>query len=65
MISRRMLAALFKGFPGVVQLRRRGALVRTWLEMEDLLINWKDILLQPEVQFTKERFPRGIVGEFE
>lgn len=65
MISRRMLAALFKGFPGVVQLRRRGALVRTWQEMEDLLINWKDILLQPEVQFTKERFPRGIVGEFE
>lgn len=37
MIARRTLAALFKGFPGAAELRRRGALVRTWGEMEELL----------------------------
>lgn len=64
MISRRMLAALFKGLPGATQIRRRGALVRTWKEMEELLINWKDISLTTELEFTKDKFPHGIIGEF-
>ena len=64
MIARRMLAALFKGFPGAAQLRRRGALVRTWADMEELLINWRDIPYLPEVEFKPEDFPRGVIGEF-
>ena len=64
MIARRMLAALFKGFPGASQLRRRGALVRTWQEMEDLLVNWEKVQLMPEVEFSKENFPHGVIGEF-
>lgn len=64
MIARRMLAALFKGFPGAAQLRRRGALVRTWQEMENLLLNWEDIPMMPEVEFSKEKFPHGVIGEF-
>ena len=63
MIARRMLAALFKGFPGAAQLRRRGAMARTWQEMEELLINWKDVPSMPELELTKENFPRGVIGE--
>ena len=64
MVARRMLAALFKGFPGAAQLRRRGAMVRTWADMEELLINWRDIPSLPEVEFRPEDFPRGVIGEF-
>ena len=62
MISRRMLAALFKGFSGAVQLRRHGALARTWQEMEDLLAGWQDNKNLPEIEHTKENFPRGVIG---
>ena len=65
MTARRMLAALFKGFSGAAQLRRRGALVRTWPEMEELLRNWKDIPVMPEIEFKAENFPHGIIGEFD
>lgn len=63
MIARRMLAALFKGFPGAAQLRRRGALARSWQEMEDLLLNWREIPDMPQIDFSKEKFPHGIIGE--
>ena len=43
MISRRMLAALFKGQHGSAKLRQRGALARTWNDMEYLLEHWKEI----------------------
>lgn len=36
-IARRMLGALFKGFAGASQLRRAGAMVKSWPEMELLL----------------------------
>ena len=62
MISRRMLSALFKGFSGAAQLRRRGALARTWQEMEDLLIRWQEVRDMPEIEITAENFPRGIIG---
>ena len=62
MISRRMLSALFKGFSGAAQLRRRGALARTWQEMEDLLIRWQEVRSMPEIEITAEIFPRGIIG---
>ena len=62
MISRRMLSALFKGFSGAAQLRRRGALARTWQEMEDLLIRWQEVRSMPEIEITAENFPRGIIG---
>lgn len=65
MIARRMLAALFKGFPGAAQLRRRGALVKSWQEMEDLLQNWEEIPLMPEIEFSREKFPHGVLGEFQ
>lgn len=42
-IARRMLGALFKGFPGASQLRRAGAMSKNWREMEALLRNWKSI----------------------
>lgn len=64
MIARRMLAALFKGFPGAVQLRRRGAMARTWEDMEELLLNWKEISLIPDTGYRKEDFPHGVAGEF-
>lgn len=64
MIARRMLGALFKGFPGAVQLRRRGALARTWQDMEELLINWRDIPSMPYIEFRKEDFPKGVIGGF-
>ena len=64
MIARRMLAALFKGFPGASQLRRRGALARSWQEMEELISNLENIPQMPEVEFSKEKFPRGVIGEF-
>jgi tRNA-dihydrouridine synthase B len=62
MISRRMLAALFKGFPGAAQLRRHGALARTWQDMESLLENWRDGKDLPEIEFTKDKFPWGVIG---
>ncbi|NLD05841.1 MAG: tRNA-dihydrouridine synthase [Synergistaceae bacterium] len=62
MISRRMLAALFKGFSGAAQLRRRGAIVRSWQEMEDLLLRWQEVRNLPDIEFTQENFPRGIIG---
>ena len=65
MIIRRMLASLFSGFRGAAQLRRRGAMARTWCEMDELLVNWQDIQLMPEVEFSKENFPHGVIGEFQ
>ncbi|MDD4159822.1 MAG: tRNA-dihydrouridine synthase, partial [Synergistaceae bacterium] len=62
MISRRMLAALFKGFSGAAQLRRRGALARTWQEMEDLLSGWQEVRYMSDLEVTKEKFPRGVIG---
>ena len=37
MIAKRMLGALFKGFAGAPKLRREGAMVRKWEDMEKLL----------------------------
>lgn len=62
MIARRMLAALFKGFPGASQLRRRGALARTWQEMEGILLNWETITAE-ELAFQKGNFPHGVIEE--
>lgn len=62
MISRRMLAALFKGFSGAAQMRRRGALAKTWQEMEDLLVRWQEVRDLPELDLTPENFPRGVIG---
>lgn len=62
MISRRMLAALFKGFSGAAQLRKQGALVRSWQEMEDLLLKWREVKNLPDAEFTEENFPRGVIG---
>ncbi len=42
-IARRMLGALFKGFAGASQLRRAGAMPKSWPEMEELLRNWRKI----------------------
>lgn len=64
MIARRMLAALFKGFPGAVQLRRTGAGARTFAEMEDLLLNWEKISSEPALAYNKDDFPHGVAGEF-
>lgn len=64
MISRRMLASLFKGFQGATQIRRRGALARTWSEMEELLLNWEELSSGPKLEFTKDQFPHGVIGEF-
>lgn len=36
-IARRMLGALFKGFAGAAQLRRAGAMTKSWQEFEKLL----------------------------
>lgn len=44
-IARRMLGALFKGFAGASQLRRAGAMTKSWPEMEYLLRNWR----KPEI----------------
>lgn len=62
MISRRMLAALFKGSPGSAQLRRHGALARTWTEMEELIIFWQEGKSFPETECSDEIFPRGVIG---
>ncbi|NLX85258.1 MAG: tRNA-dihydrouridine synthase [Synergistaceae bacterium] len=62
MISRRMLGALFKGFAGAVQLRRRGAITKTWQEMEELLLDWKNVQHMQPLDFTKEKFPNGVIG---
>ena len=64
MRARRMLAALFKGFPGAAQLRRRGALARSWQDMEDLLVNWRDVPEMPPIDFSEENFPHGVIGEY-
>lgn len=47
-IARRMMASLFKGFPGAAKLRRNGAMLKTWHEMEELIINSKGLLNDPE-----------------
>jgi tRNA-dihydrouridine synthase B len=62
MISRRMLGALFKGFAGAVQLRRRGAVAKTWQEMEELLMDWKNVRPMKASELTKENFPNGVIG---
>lgn len=64
MITRRMLAALFKGFHGATQIRRRGALARTWQDMEYILLNWEEVSSWPKLDFSKEQFPNGVIGEF-
>jgi tRNA-dihydrouridine synthase B len=62
MISRRMLGALFKGFAGAVQLRRRGAVAKTWQEMEELLMDWRNVRPMKASELTKENFPNGVIG---
>ncbi len=62
MISRRMLAALFKGFAGAARLRRRGAVARTWQEMEDLLMDWKNVQDLPGLELSRDKFPNGVIG---
>ena len=62
MISRRMLGALFKGFAGAVQLRRRGAVAKTWQEMEELLLDWRNVRPMKASELTKENFPNGVIG---
>jgi tRNA-dihydrouridine synthase B len=42
MISRRILAALFKGQHGAARLRQHGALARTWDDMEAMLEHWQE-----------------------
>lgn len=46
-IARRMLGALFKGFPGASQLRRAGAMSKSWREMEALLGGWEPMKETP------------------
>lgn len=41
-MTRRMLSALFKEFSGAAALRRYGSGIRTWREMESLLLDWKN-----------------------
>lgn len=62
-MARRMLASLFKGFPGAARLRRRGALARAWRDMEYILLNWADVLEEPETAYEKEKYPRGVIGD--
>ncbi|MEG1823770.1 MAG: tRNA-dihydrouridine synthase family protein [Cloacibacillus sp.] len=45
-IARRMLGALFKGFPGAAQLRREGAMTKSWGELAPLLRNWRPTELE-------------------
>lgn len=40
-LARRMLAGLFKGFPGAAALRQEFARLRTWAEMRDALLYFK------------------------
>ncbi|MEG1501843.1 MAG: tRNA-dihydrouridine synthase family protein [Synergistaceae bacterium] len=56
-ISRRMMAALFKGFPGASQFRRKGAMLRSWEEMELLIENRKEILTESYTEYKKEEDP--------
>lgn len=62
-MTRRMLASLFKGFPGASQLRRRGALARTWEDMEYILLNWAEVLEETEMCYDREKYPRGVIEE--
>lgn len=63
-MARRTLASLFKGFPGASHLRRRGALARTWLDMECILINWETVIAEDaEQNYDKEKFPRGVIED--
>lgn len=64
MISRRMLAALFKGYPGASVLRRHGALARTWSEMEEILFCRQRIMEKAVPDLTKENFPRGVIDQY-
>lgn len=57
MIARRMLAALFKGFPGALQLRRRGAQVKEWQDMEHILLHWETILEEAAKTCEDEEYP--------
>lgn len=61
-MARRMLASLFKGFPGAAKLRRRGALARTWRDMEYILLNHAEVLEEAETDYEKEKYPRGVIG---
>ncbi|MCF0247757.1 MAG: tRNA-dihydrouridine synthase [Synergistes sp.] len=45
-IARRMLSALFKGFPGASQLRRTAATVKSWPEMDELLKNSGSVMMR-------------------
>lgn len=60
-MARRMLASLFKGFPGASALRRRGAVARTWGDMEYLLLNRAEVLDEPETFHDKAKYPRGVI----
>jgi len=60
-IARRMLAALFKGLPGASQLRRSGALARTWPDMEYILLNWR-IVIEDGARLNNEKYPHGVIG---
>lgn len=60
MIARRMLAALFKGFPGASQLRRAGALARSWRDMEGILLGWRTVV-EAEKLSQIENYPRGVI----
>jgi len=54
-IARRMLSAIFHGFPGAAELRRLGATAKTWQDMEDILIKKrKDIFVKKNVQQYSE-----------
>lgn len=44
MMVRRMLAALFKGFPYASFMRRRGAQARSWWDMEYILLHWESVI---------------------
>lgn len=61
MIARRMLAALFKGFPGASSLRRRGALARKWPEMEYILRNWEAVIREAANAGESEEYPHGVI----
>ena len=63
-IARRMLGALFKGFPGAAQLRRAGAMSKNWHEMETLLKNWESVIEQAqEAEPDAEAAPQDSISE--
>lgn len=64
MMARRMLAALFKGFAGASSLRRRGALARTWQDMEFILLNWESVIEESAGDCgSKEEYPYGVIEQ--